>query len=118
MKTLIALLLLTTAAHAAGRSLPPQLILPPVEFDKPYTGPLVELRVDSAEDLKIKCNNPFSPPAIPLACAFPMTQSCVIILVSDDAIRAAGYEPDHVRRHEIGHCNGWSKTHPNPRWTK
>jgi hypothetical protein len=29
-----------------------------------------------------------------------------------EIVRAAGYIPAIVLRHEIGHCNGWPKEHP------
>src|SRR5262245_32083978 len=108
---------IATSANAA-----PKLILPPPEYDHPYDtkgGRLFfnELRVDSVEALKERCRHSFAPPSIPLACAFPAPWGCQIVMVTDEMIRAAGYEPEHIRRHEIGHCNGWGSSHPDTRWT-
>jgi hypothetical protein len=40
---------------------------------------------------------------------------CWIVLSSDDVIKAAGWTPEVVLRHERGHCNGWPKDHAGAR---
>src|SRR5262245_35030064 len=90
-------LCIATSANAA-----PKLILPPPEYDRPYDtkgGRLFfnELRVDSAEALKERCRNPFNPPSIPLGCAFPAPWGCQIVMVTDEMIRAAGYESGDIK---------------------
>ena len=40
---------------------------------------------------------------------------CAIVKVSDDQIRAAGYDPEVFMRHELGHCNGWGSDHKGAR---
>jgi hypothetical protein len=98
MRTLIALLLLTTSAMAE----PPKKGWwpdpPPVQFKKPYTGVLTEVRLPLRE-ISGKCRNLKNV----WACAYHNGESCTI------------YIPDNVpmelmkalREHELGHCNGW-----------
>jgi hypothetical protein len=117
------LLALTPALYiAASANAAPRAILPPPEYDHPYDTQggrrlFDEVRVDTVEALKERCKHPFNPPSIPLACAFPMSWGYLIVMVTDDMIRAGGYEPEHIRRHEVGHCNGWPSHHPDTRWT-
>jgi hypothetical protein len=53
------------------------------------------------------------PPIGALGCAHrhPTGRECLIILAPDADIVAAGQQPWAVRRHEIGHCNGWPADH-------
>jgi hypothetical protein len=48
-----------------------------------------------------------------LACAwrFPGGETCWIVMVPDDQIKAAGLPVELVKRHEIAHCNGWPGDH-------
>ena len=59
---------------------------------------------------------------VAIFCVFTLPQprdvtkvDCTIHIVDDKVIRAAGYEPDVIRRHEIGHCNGWPADHRGAR---
>jgi hypothetical protein len=36
-------------------------------------------------------------------------------MASEHDIRAAGLNPEDVKRHEIAHCNGWPSDHPRGR---
>jgi hypothetical protein len=42
-----------------------------------------------------------------LACAFAGETSCRIVLPGRDLAWRHGYRLPAIRRHEIGHCNGW-----------
>lgn len=87
-------------------------VLPPPEYDKPYTGKLTIERVETPEDVKRICN--LAKPA--LACAFPYDGTrCRIVIVPDEFIRATGYTEEIVLRHERGHCGGWPASHPGQR---
>lgn len=53
---------------------------------------------------------------ITLGCAPLITKErCEIVVANDDIIKAQGWTFPIVVRHEIGHCNGWSKDHPGAR---
>lgn len=86
-------------------------ILPPLEYDKPYTGKLIIERAETPEDIKRICNLDKTA----LACAIRAEGSCRIVIVPRALIEAAGYTEDVVMRHENSHCVGWPKTHPNSR---
>ena len=45
----------------------------------------------------------------------PSIKWCAIVKLSDDKVRAEGFDPDVFMRHEIGHCNGWPGTHKGAR---
>ena len=88
------------------------LLLPPVEYDYPYAGKLTVTRVD---DVKAACPRAAYGRGTPMGCArvpAPGHEECEIFLLPDDLILAMGYDPDHIYRHEIGHCNGWVHTTP------
>lgn len=77
--------------------------VPPVEYDRPYTGDLLVIHL-GLSDLRVACANRRA-----LACAVPRGDQCSVILPA--WIEGPAY--DRVRRHEIGHCNGWPSHHPN-----
>ncbi len=102
-------------------------ILPPVRFDKPpFDGvDVTEQVVKSRAEIRKQCPDVKFEPGFDLACSRILrfyaatgevtAVSCTIHIVNDKVIRAAGYEPDNVRRHEIGHCNGWPADHRGAR---
>jgi hypothetical protein len=64
--------------------------LPPEAFDKPYEGRLYYELVPSQEHVRKACPGAkFSGPA--LACTICFAGMCVIVIVSDEEIRAAGH---------------------------
>ena len=102
-------------------------ILPPVRFDKPpFDGiDVTEQVVKSRAEIRKRCPDVKFEPGFDLACSRIMRfydatgevtkVFCTIHIVGDNVIRAAGYEPDNIRRHEIGHCNGWPPDHRGAR---
>ena len=102
-------------------------ILPPVRFDKPpFDGiDVTEQVVKSRAEIRKRCPDFKFERGADLACSRILrfyaatgevtAVSCTIHIVNDKVIRAAGYEPDNVRRHEIGHCNGWPADHRGAR---
>jgi hypothetical protein len=79
--------------------------LPPPRFDHAFTGQLIEHRL-SWDRLAIVCGHDR------IACAFPFAPDlCVIILpnIGPGGLSPASYAI--YRRHELGHCNGWSAKH-------
>ena len=116
MRYILAMLALVAATtshaqlqHAVIR---PPRYLPPEEYDYPYKGILVTTVAKNQNEVRKLC--PWTPFAA-LGCAFRYAGGCLIVLANEDTIRAAGEDPDVVRRHEIGHCNGWPAGHPNAR---
>lgn len=101
-------------------------ILPPVKFDKPpFDGvDVTEQVVKSRAEIRKRCPDVKFEPGSDLACsnilrfyngAVVTKVFCTIHIVDDEVIRAAGYEPVNIRRHEIGHCNGWPADHRGAR---
>ena len=89
-------------------------VLPPPEYDKPFPGKLTEIRVPP-ETMRAICPKTIFP--LTLACAYPTRDQseCLIIMLSDELIKAAGWTPEIVRRHEVGHCNGFPADHRGAR---
>jgi hypothetical protein len=88
--------------------------LPPVEYDKPFAGKLEEVVVKSREEMDASCKRiGFSEPRVPLACGKLLAADhCVIYLARDEVYRSVGVTTELVRRHEVGHCNGWPRIIP------
>jgi len=101
---------LATVSHAQRG------LLPPEEFDHPYDGRIViQMARDQAEVRELCKGMVFHGPALGCARGRRDFKICYIAKVSDDEIRAAGYDPEHFMRHEIGHCNGWPPSHVGAR---
>jgi hypothetical protein len=93
--------------------------LPPTQYDVPYTGELT-IWITDKKNIGEHCAKVVVAPSqswAGIACSF-FTKSrsrCIIYIVRDDVLRAAGYHPIGVLRHEIGHCNGWGSDHAGSR---
>jgi hypothetical protein len=79
---------------------------PPVQYNHPYDGPVVE-RVMPVAEVRALCTSvgasgPF------VACAWVSHGVCHIVLPNDEPAPVSTY-----RRHEIAHCNGWPANHPH-----
>jgi hypothetical protein len=110
----LALLLAAVPASAHGQVMQGDRILPPKEYDKPYTdGFLVIRQGETMQEMTRFC--PMQPPfGYPrLACSYQYAKSagCVVFVATDDMIKSYGIDPTAVMRHELGHCNGWPSTH-------
>lgn len=102
MKTLAALLLMTTAA-LAGRE--DAQWNPPPQYDKPFPGPTVVVTVPPAE-VKRACRplNAKWETDRARGCARVIDGTCHIVTIK---FPFYGTTPEYVLRHERGHCNGW-----------
>lgn len=78
---------------------------PPAEFDYTFPGEVVLFMTDE-ETTRKYC------PDYGVACVPPGGEpgKCVIIFNAEYA-----YDFADIMRHEMGHCNGWSRTHPGAR---
>jgi hypothetical protein len=97
--------------------------LPPVEYDKPFTGRYTEIRV-GATVMGYVC--PKTPWPVTLGCAVHDTQrdseritvpatECIVYIANDDILEKAGWSYDILMRHERAHCHGWPQSHPGAR---
>jgi hypothetical protein len=89
---------------------------PPAVFDPlehPYTGDLTIIKT-SMQHVKEICPV-FQPGIPPLACATHDPGWCRITIARDEDIKAVGWDPNRVLRHELAHCNGWPGDHPGAR---
>jgi hypothetical protein len=78
---------------------------PPAQYDHPYRGQIIEQRLSALEIMRL-CHGPTT------ACSGVSKSVCHLLLPRD--------ERDNrlialIRKHEIGHCNGWSDSHQNGR---
>jgi hypothetical protein len=92
-------------------------VIPPAEYDRPYTGQLTITRGD-AKTMKEVCPKTAFP--ITLGCAHRYTKggedySCHVYIAEDDILRPTGWSYNLVLRHELGHCLGWPGNHPGMR---
>lgn len=109
----IAVTLVVTMALAgplAARTLPYKW-LPPVQYDHAYGGKLT-IRTATLDQMRRICWGPA------YACAFrPTRGSCLVYLPPVDNVNVNAEGLVLLRRHEIGHCNGWAGSHPNGRFS-
>jgi hypothetical protein len=85
------------------------LALPPSEFDRPYAGNLIIVQGGDQEGMRKLCPRIAFP--FYLGCTYPAGDRCLIVLADELDILRAGWTLDVVKRHEIGHCNGWGADH-------
>jgi hypothetical protein len=109
------LFLATGAAHAAEKRQVRYLnILPPVEFDKPYTGELEIVRFATSQEIKAVCKG-----SSEYACTGRLANGarCILFMLLDKQLgdHLRGNAIAFVFRHELGHCNGWPADHKNGR---
>jgi hypothetical protein len=126
--TALSAFLISTAAIAKPIKLPTTTVarkttiiymttFPPPEFDKPFTGKVTIWQVNSVDDIQTKycmaantragCSvHPIKQPAAPY---------CLIWILNDAGLKRIGVAKSLVLRHELAHCNGWPKDHPNGR---
>ena len=84
------------------------IILPPPEYECPYKGALHITRAPTTTDVRIACPG-YKGANEPLGCAVRTVDHahCFVVLLEDKAIKARGYEPEDIYRHELAHCLGW-----------
>lgn len=82
--------------------------LPPARYDHPYNGMVIE-RVMAFDELQSFCSRgiKLEKGSFFLGCSYKLGSVCMIFLLDQPAIGST----DIIRRHEIGHCNGWSGNH-------
>jgi hypothetical protein len=115
VKHILALIALAALSSPAwGEAALEMRVLPPEEFDHPFEGALTVTIVKSMETVNKLCGNPQAG----VGCALVMNDGkvCSIIMAADDVIRSRGLTPEIVKRHEMGHCNGWPAHHPGARF--
>jgi len=84
------------------------LLEPPPQYVHPYHGQVIEHRVSQAE-LVALCHGPAN------GCSWVNAGVCHIALPSDEKDRRLIAS---MRRHEVGHCNGWPGYHPGGNWVQ
>ena len=106
----LALALVASAATAAAEG---SRMVPPKEFDRPYAAPGKVIVVTGRDQNHVRELCPtakFTGEALGCASLTP-TWDCKIVVAANDVIKAAGFPPELVKRHEIAHCNGWPADH-------
>jgi len=80
--------------------------LPPPRFDHPFIGPpVIEFVVPDVDEKCRRGGTAADASAIVLGCSFKIGDRCFIFLKQRHPLL------DQLRRHEIAHCNGWTKAH-------
>lgn len=114
MRTAACLLALLVATSATAQTI--EGILPPVKYDRPFAGKLTVFTAKDQAQVRTMCPNTKFPPIGALGCAlFGDGKHCTVVLAPDADIVAAGFTTEIAKRHEIGHCNGWSAAHEGSR---
>jgi hypothetical protein len=107
----LALALIVTPAATGARAEGPRLV-PPKEYDRPFSGTVIVVPARDQKHVREMCPRAAFNPGFPaLACAYLEATVCRIVMAPDADIKAAGFPPELVKRHEIGHCNGWPADH-------
>jgi hypothetical protein len=89
-------------------------MLPPAQYDKPYTGKLTITRVDTKEAIAVMCPDSEWGCAVPpgrtcMGCAVPPDRRCDIYIANDEILKTHHHLTyAFALRHELGHCNGWA----------
>jgi hypothetical protein len=92
-----------------------QLVLPPPEYDHPYSGRLTILDGGDQEQMRSQCRILKSAGIITGCMSYRDAESCTILHAREQDIVKAAWTLNIVIRHEIAHCNGWPPGHPNAR---
>jgi hypothetical protein len=110
MKRLLAFLALLAVPATAQAQMAPGSVLPPVEYDQPYTGQMVIVRGDKAK-MDGLC------PKMALGCAIKVGEGrgCIIVIANDDILKRTPWNYEMVLRHENGHCQNWPGDHRGAR---
>jgi hypothetical protein len=108
--TLALALLVTPAAATAAEG--PRLV-PPKEFDRPFAAKVIVVTARDQNHVRELCPKAKFIAGFPaLACSYLTSAwDCKIVVAADDVIKAVGFPPELVKRHEIAHCNGWPADH-------
>jgi hypothetical protein len=110
---ILALLGTLVATSATAQTL--NGVLPPVEYDHSFAGELTVFTAKDEAEVRALCYGTKFPPIGALGCALHLGKYCTVVLAPDADIVAAGHTTEVVKRHEIGHCNGWSAAHAGAR---
>jgi hypothetical protein len=87
--------------------------LPPPEFDHPYTDGTLTVSIMDVRDIQKECSSDVKilGSIYPCAVALPEAHACRIVLPKVEIGIITQMQQDRLRRHEIGHCNGWLAGH-------
>ena len=84
------------------------LLEPPAQYDHAYHGHVIEQRLSQLQ-IFFLCHGPAP------ACSWVSKGVCHIVFPNTE-------KNEHaialMRRHEIGHCNGWPGNHPGAHWVE
>ena len=92
--------------------------VPPVEYDHEFSGKLIEYAMapgmvyDQCKELRITFGVDPGKPRNLVGCSVPISDTLCYVVYIADVVESKEFPgnniyPEHVRRHEIGHCNGW-----------
>lgn len=88
-------------------------MLPPVQFDHPYNGMVIEMTM-TAEQVAMVCKNPLAEACTIIGPNFP-GDKCFIVIPKVGPGGVSQRTQTLLRRHEVGHCNGWGSNHAGGR---
>jgi hypothetical protein len=122
MTTLVRLTVIAALVFMALRPAQAQQVrqytngLPPIEYDKPYTGELTIIRFTTEADVLATCTVSKSRFACAKTPDEAVPSHCVVVMLIDEKLKAYGDNyPALTMRHELGHCNGWDVDHKGER---
>jgi hypothetical protein len=97
-----------------SRREPDLRLMPPKQYDHPYSGPGVLLIIPAASQNEVRewCPDAVFPKAGAYGCAQMKGWGCRVVIAPVADMKAVGLTKDMVVRHEVAHCNGWPNHHP------
>ncbi len=108
----VTLAVIMAASGPAFARVLPYKWLPPVKYDHAFAG-RVTFRTASMAELRGICG------ASAYACAFrPARGECLIYIAPVDNVNINAEGLKMLRRHEVGHCNGWGALHFGGRFSR
>jgi hypothetical protein len=84
--------------------------LPPVEYDCKPKLPITVMEFKLA-DVNAMCGKLPNQRPMTYACTRVLPDRCLIVLPKVERGGVTKQQQDRLRRHEEGHCNGWSARH-------
>ncbi len=87
---------------------------PPTRYDHPFKGTLIEESLPRKDVMKLcpRLLDQFEIPGeVTRGCSILVRPDVCIVIYIDEPYH--GTLPEAVKRHELGHCNGWGADHPS-----
>jgi hypothetical protein len=86
------------------------LVMPPLEYDYPYSGTLTVIRAHRGM-LERLCPKDLIAAHIGCNYRYAKSNECHVYITKDELLAGTGWTYEIIFRHEVAHCNGWGGDH-------